>query len=244
MHDLTRRRAPLEPAHVVTTVNLSVFRRYPAGVGSDRSCNQRPAGWAFDLRRDRPSQSPRRSATKPAERTQCRQLFELTPAPTRMVEPIVQATFGPRVGHESCRSRSSSRSSASRASRSEANPPRWTRLEPRPPVRKRYAHSRSPPGPRRVISIVCPCCTIAGIHSFQESTPSHTTSSNSEASPGRSRGLSRRCPGGSDGRWDKRRPRTRRRSRPSAEAGRIPSPAPPSAPRTLTPAPPRSGRGG
>src|SRR6266498_3743237 len=55
---------------------------------------------------------------------------------------------------------------------SEANPPRWIRFESRPPVRKRYAHSPSPPGPRRVSSIVCPCCTIAGIHSFQESTPS------------------------------------------------------------------------
>ena len=54
----------------------------------------------------------------------------------------------------------------------------------------------------------------------------------------------RGCPAGSDGRWDRRRPRIRTRSRPSAEAGRTPPRAPPSAPRTPTPALPRCGRAG
>src|SRR5207249_3134007 len=40
--------------------------------------------------------------------------------------------------------------------------------EPFRRAQSRRAHSRSPPGPRRVSSIACPCCTIAGIHSFQE----------------------------------------------------------------------------
>jgi DNA-binding HxlR family transcriptional regulator len=58
------------------------------------------------------------------------------------------------------------------------------------------------------------------------------------------RRLSRRCPGGPDVRWDRRRPRTHTRSRPTAAAGRTPSPARPFAPRMLTPASPRSGRAG
>lgn len=47
----------------------------------------------------------------------------------------------------------------------------------------RYAHNRSPAGPRRVSSKVYPCCTIAQINSFHESTPSHPDPL-TEASPG------------------------------------------------------------
>lgn len=66
------------------------------------------------------------------------------------------ASVSLRTIRRSRRSRSNSRSSASRACCSEANPPRWTRLEPRPPIRRRYAHSRSPLCPRRRSSIVPP----------------------------------------------------------------------------------------
>jgi pimeloyl-ACP methyl ester carboxylesterase len=62
-------------------------------------------------------------------------------------------------------------------------------------------------------------------------------------SPARRR-LTRGCPVGSDGRWDRHRPRIHTRSRPTAEAGRTLPPAPPSAARTPTPAPPRCGRAG
>jgi hypothetical protein len=62
-------------------------------------------------------------------------------------------------------------------------------------------------------------------------------------SPARRR-LTRGCPVGSDSRWDRHRPRIHTQSRPPAEAGRTPPPAPPSAARTPTPAPPRCGRGG
>ena len=51
-------------------------------------------------------------------------------------------------------------------------------------------------------------------------------------------------PGGSAGPWDRRRPRIRTWSRPTAAAGRTPSRARPSAPRTPTPGPPRCARAG
>ncbi len=54
----------------------------------------------------------------------------------------------------------------------------------------------------------------------------------------------RRRPARSAGRWDRRRPRIRTSSRPTAAAGRTPSRAPPSAPRTPTLAVPRGGRAG
>lgn len=50
-------------------------------------------------------------------------------------------------------------------------------------VARRYAHNRSPAGPRRVSSKAFPCCTIAQINSFHESTPSHPDPL-TEASPG------------------------------------------------------------
>ena len=54
----------------------------------------------------------------------------------------------------------------------------------------------------------------------------------------------RRRPAASAGRWDRRRPRSRTSCRPTGEAGRTPPRAPPSAPRSPTPGPPRCGRAG
>src|SRR5215207_6590913 len=69
---------------------------YFAGTSKDGSDGTRTR----DLRRDRPSQAPRRLATNSAEWPHLQGF--LTPGSTwhRMVEPIVQSTFGPRVGHE------------------------------------------------------------------------------------------------------------------------------------------------
>jgi hypothetical protein len=53
-----------------------------------------------DLRRDRPSRAQRRPATNASEQPHLQALFAPTPPLLRMVEPIVQSTFGPRVGHE------------------------------------------------------------------------------------------------------------------------------------------------
>src|SRR5919106_2851384 len=49
-----------------------------------------------DLRRDRPSEERRRATTNASERVHLQALFVLTLPPLRMVEPIVQSTFGPR----------------------------------------------------------------------------------------------------------------------------------------------------
>jgi hypothetical protein len=53
-----------------------------------------------DLRRDRPSRAPRRPATNASERPHLQGFSALESGRHRMVEPIVQPTFGPRVGHE------------------------------------------------------------------------------------------------------------------------------------------------
>jgi hypothetical protein len=53
-----------------------------------------------DLRRDRPSRAQRRPATNASEQPHLQALFAPTPPLLRMVEPIVQSTFGPRVGRE------------------------------------------------------------------------------------------------------------------------------------------------
>jgi GNAT acetyltransferase-like protein len=55
---------------------------------------------ARDVRRDRPSRAQRRLAANASERRHLQALFALRLAPLRMVEPILEATFGPRVGHE------------------------------------------------------------------------------------------------------------------------------------------------
>ena len=64
-----------------------------------------------------------------------------------VLSEILIDEFANVIDLETCcsrRSRSSVRSNASRASSSDANPPYWIRLEPRPPTRQRYAHKRSP----------------------------------------------------------------------------------------------------
>jgi hypothetical protein len=53
-----------------------------------------------DLRRDRPSRAQRRLATSSSERPHLQVLFGPSSPLLRMVEPIVESTFGPRVGHE------------------------------------------------------------------------------------------------------------------------------------------------
>jgi hypothetical protein len=53
-----------------------------------------------DLRRDRPSQAPRRLATNSSVRPHLQGFLTHQSARRRMVEPIIQSTFGPRVGHE------------------------------------------------------------------------------------------------------------------------------------------------
>jgi len=62
-----------------------------------------------DLRRDRPSRAQRRPATSSSERPLLQVLFALWSAPLRMVEPVVQSTFGPRVDHEMLSTRSTLR---------------------------------------------------------------------------------------------------------------------------------------
>jgi hypothetical protein len=52
-----------------------------------------------------------------------------------------------------------------RPSRSEANPPRCTRVESRPATRYRNAHNCSPPRPVLAGRIGCPCCDITN-HPF------------------------------------------------------------------------------
>jgi hypothetical protein len=53
-----------------------------------------------DLRRDRPNQAPRRSATTSFKRPYLQGLSTPEAARCRVVESVVQSTFGPRVGHE------------------------------------------------------------------------------------------------------------------------------------------------
>jgi hypothetical protein len=53
-----------------------------------------------DLRRDRPSQAPRRLATNSSKRPYLQGFSARGSARCRMVEPIVQSTFGPRVGRD------------------------------------------------------------------------------------------------------------------------------------------------
>jgi hypothetical protein len=52
-----------------------------------------------DLRRDRPNRAQRRSTTNVADRAHLQGFFAPRAPPLRMVEPIVQPGFGPRVGH-------------------------------------------------------------------------------------------------------------------------------------------------
>src|SRR5207247_8371047 len=53
-----------------------------------------------DLRRDRPNRAQRRPAPNVSERPHLRALSAQKRPPLRMVEPVVESTFGPRVGHE------------------------------------------------------------------------------------------------------------------------------------------------
>jgi hypothetical protein len=53
-----------------------------------------------DLRRDRPSRARRRPPTSHSKRPHLQVLSGSGSRPLRMVEPIVESTFGPRVGHE------------------------------------------------------------------------------------------------------------------------------------------------
>jgi hypothetical protein len=66
-----------------------------AGISKDGSDGTRTR----DLRRDRPTRPRRRSATDVSEQAYLQVLFAVQRRPLRMVEPIVQSTFGPRVGH-------------------------------------------------------------------------------------------------------------------------------------------------
>ena len=52
-----------------------------------------------DLRRDRPSRGHRPLATNGVERRYLQVLFTARLPRLRMVEPILESTFGPRVGH-------------------------------------------------------------------------------------------------------------------------------------------------
>ncbi len=62
-----------------------------------------------DLRRDRQSRAQQRPVTDATERCHLQGLFSPTPPALRMVEPIVQSTFGPRVGHGILSSRTTAR---------------------------------------------------------------------------------------------------------------------------------------
>jgi hypothetical protein len=52
-----------------------------------------------DLRRDRPVQAKRRSATNASKQAHLQALSGRRSTRLRLVEPIVQSTFGPRMGH-------------------------------------------------------------------------------------------------------------------------------------------------
>jgi hypothetical protein len=71
-----------------TEADLQVFRN-----GSDGTRTR-------DLRRDRPSRTRPRPPTSHSKRPHLQVLSGSGSRPLRMVEPIVESTFGPRVGHE------------------------------------------------------------------------------------------------------------------------------------------------
>src|SRR5215207_7705875 len=68
--------------------------------------------------------------------------------------------LGASTRPRSRRSRSSARSRASVAARSDSNPPRWIRREPRPPRRCRYAQRIASPS-CDFCGNTCPCCVTA-----------------------------------------------------------------------------------
>jgi hypothetical protein len=82
------RRASLR---LVGQLIVPICRRFEGGSDGTRTC---------DLRRDRPSYAPRRLATNSSERPHLQGIVTHQSARCRMVEPIVQSTFGPRLGHE------------------------------------------------------------------------------------------------------------------------------------------------
>jgi hypothetical protein len=84
---MKRGRRSFAPIPATKAANLQVL------YGSDGTRTR-------DLRRDRPSQAPRRLATNSSEQPHLQVFVTHQSARGRMVEPIVQSTFGPRVGHE------------------------------------------------------------------------------------------------------------------------------------------------
>src|SRR6266567_6142040 len=96
----TNGHSNLEKASVKTTQPVDLQGKSLSGSDGTRT---------RDLRRDRPSRVPRHPATTVSERADLQALFALAPPPLRMVEPIVESTFGPRVGHRILSSRTTPR---------------------------------------------------------------------------------------------------------------------------------------
>src|SRR5438876_1904243 len=74
---------------------LSRQHNMPLCTGLDGSDGTR----ARDLRRDRPNRAPRRSSMDIAERLHLQVLLARRLPLLRVVEPILESTFGPRMGH-------------------------------------------------------------------------------------------------------------------------------------------------
>src|SRR5438876_10730248 len=74
---------------------LSRQHNMPLCTGLDGSDGTRTR----DLRRDRPNRAPRRSSMDIAEQLHLQVLLARRLPLLRVVEPILESTFGPRMGH-------------------------------------------------------------------------------------------------------------------------------------------------
>src|SRR6266571_8667730 len=100
-------------------VRAGSLRRFQADSGAGSARDEKEAGGRYvkdiydlqdfygsdgtrtrDLRRDRPNRARRRLAASSCERYHLQGFMTREPPRHRMVDPIVQSTFGPRVGHE------------------------------------------------------------------------------------------------------------------------------------------------